>query len=240
MARERHTVPGGGEKPEEHKKTRRKWEVNEAEQARRREHFRELGKKCRGKANKYGGPTGLLTDKQKLFVKYFVESNNGAESVRRAGFSDRKGAASATAAGLLKKPKIQFAIAEARAKLGVELEVTPTKIMQESARVAFSNIRHLFPDDPYIQGLPEWVTASVASIKRVVTTKTDKDGNETVTEATWYKLWDKNPALERFFKHFGLLEPSPGEDALSGLLKLAEVIQQGWAGQQPPAAVSET
>lgn len=80
-------------------------------------------------------------------------------------------------------------------------------ILEEEARLAFSDIRELFDEDgnllpPYL--LPRDVAAAVQSFDRIERSIPRGDDEPIVTVTYKYKLWDKSSALERLSRHLGL------------------------------------
>jgi hypothetical protein len=81
-------------------------------------------------------------------------------------------------------------------------------ILEEEARLAFSDIRELFDDDgnllpPY--RLPRDVAAAIQSFDVIERSIPRGNGEEPIVTTTYkYKLWDKSSALERLSRHLGL------------------------------------
>lgn len=80
-------------------------------------------------------------------------------------------------------------------------------IMEEEARLAFSDIRGLFNEFGEIvppHELPDDIARAVKSAKRIERTIPRKD-DEPIVIVTWeYQFWDKTTALERMSRHLGL------------------------------------
>lgn len=79
-----------------------------------------------------------LTRKQQLFVQEYLVDLNGAQAAIRAGYS--KKTASVIAAENLSKPYLSQAIQKAFAERSRRTQVTQDRVIQEYARIAFSDI----------------------------------------------------------------------------------------------------
>jgi phage terminase small subunit len=82
----------------------------------------------------------LLNPRQLLFVEQYLIDLNGKEAAIRAGYSSTRAAARGYA--LLQRPEIRAAIAAAMAWRAARTEITPERVLEEYARIAFSDWRH--------------------------------------------------------------------------------------------------
>lgn len=140
-----------------------------------------------------------LTQKQRIFVLEYIQSFNATEAARRAGYSERS--ASETGHENLRKPQIQAAIAEAVNKRMEGLEVSADRVLNELARIAFSDIRdytrwgengvRLRPSDE--------ISEDAARAVSMVSEASSLHGG-----STSFKLHDKKGALELLGKHLKL------------------------------------
>jgi hypothetical protein len=92
-----------------------------------------------------------------------------------------------------------------------KLAVSITSVLQEAARIAFSDPRKLFRDDGTLKDITEMdddTAASIASFEVVDTSKTiggrvvKVEGEKSYTKKV--KFWDKNAAHEKLMKHLGM------------------------------------
>jgi phage terminase small subunit len=81
-----------------------------------------------------------LNPRQLLFVEQYLIDLNGKEAAIRAGYSGTRAAARGYA--LLQRPEIRAAIAAAMARRAARTEITPERVLEEYARIAFSDWRH--------------------------------------------------------------------------------------------------
>lgn len=153
----------------------------------------------------------LSTENRQRFVIHYVRLNNGTAAARKAGYDHER--AGVTASELLARDDIQAAIAERRAELAERYRITPERIMEEYAKIAFANIldytrvdgtgTDLFCD---FAGADLEHMAAVAEIVTRTTTKKNRDEDEPeVTRETRFKLHDKKGALDSIAKITGLM-----------------------------------
>jgi phage terminase small subunit len=142
--------------------------------------------------------TKRLTAKQKRFVDEYLIDLNASQAAVRAGYRHPD-----IGRQQLTKSHVRDAVEKAKALRVRRTQITQDRVLQEEAKVAFSDPRELFnPDGTLIplEQLPERIARALASFK--IRNHVDKQGNQTVTYE--YKLWDKGRALERVEKHLGM------------------------------------
>jgi phage terminase small subunit len=80
-----------------------------------------------------------LTPRRRLFVEQYLIDLNGKEAAIRAGYSRSRAASRGYA--LLRLPEIRALIAEAMAQRAARTPITPERVLEEYARIAFSDWR---------------------------------------------------------------------------------------------------
>lgn len=140
-----------------------------------------------------------LTARQQLFVTEYAIDHNGAQAAIRAGFS-KKGARVA-ASKLLAKGNIRAAIANLDGVRLAKADVTAQKVMDELARVAFSDMRRY----------AKWGSGGVTLNKAEDLSEDDarcvSEVSQTITAgggSIKFKLHDKVTALTLLGKHLGM------------------------------------
>lgn len=145
---------------------------------------------------------GELNPRHRKFVAEYLVSGNATQSALASGYK----AASAASQGnaLLQNPKIIAGLAEARAKLEINSDITQGRVLAELALLAFSSVEHYTVDEcGHVianEGAPKGAMRAISSIKRK--TFTDKDGQ--VSREVEIKLWDKPGPLKLAGRHVGL------------------------------------
>lgn len=140
-----------------------------------------------------------LTDKQRLFVAEYITDFNAAAAARRAGYSEKT--ARITAAKLLTKANIQEAIQGAIEERLKALDVTADRVLQELARIGFSDMRDYTewgPAGVRLRQDCELTEGAARAVSEVSQTTTQGGGS------IKFKLHDKKGALELLGKHLKL------------------------------------
>ena len=137
--------------------------------------------------------TQTLTAKQERFVQEIVAGESGAESARRAGYSEK--CANVQASQNLSKPNIAEAVARSRHEVAERAGITQERLFKEMAGIAFSDIRELLrveSDGTLVFRKIEDIPASAwAAIKEVTAFRLPDGGGMGVK----FQLWDKVKAL---------------------------------------------
>ena len=146
----------------------------------------------------------MLTDKQQRFVDEYLVDLNATRAAIRTGYSANS--AHVTGSRLLSDAKIMAAIEAGRAKLAKKLEITQERILNEMAKIGFSDIRKLFNDTgalKRVEELDDDAVGCISSIEVVTKRVPGSDENE-VEHTAKIKLWDKGSALLNMGKHLGM------------------------------------
>ena len=143
-----------------------------------------------------GRESNPLNSRQQNFVREFLLDLNGTQAAIRAGYSAK--GADVQAIRLLGNARIQAAIAEQRQQHGRTLEITAERILQEFARIGFSDITHVAG----VHGgtviiadtgtLPPETTTAIAEL------------SENSSGGLRVKMHNKITALENLAKHLGV------------------------------------
>lgn len=146
-----------------------------------------------------------LAPMQRRFVGEYLVDLNGTQAAIRAGYSEKT--ARVKAAQLMALPHVMEAIEAGMARRAERTEITQDRVLQELARVGFSDIRKLFTENGSLKRPEEWdddAAAFVSSVE-VVIRKVPGGEEDEVEHVHKVKLWDKNSALEKIARHLGML-----------------------------------
>lgn len=156
--------------------------------------------------------TDGLTDKQRRFVEEFLIDLNGTQAAIRAGYSEKT--ARQIAAENLTKPDILSALNERRRELSEQVEITQERILQEYARIGFSDIRKTLTPGGNLLNPNDWdddTAAAIAGVEVVTRQVHAGDGDGPKIEYTHkIKTWDKPKALDAMAKHLGMFDGKKG------------------------------
>jgi phage terminase small subunit len=150
-----------------------------------------------------------LGRKERAFVTEMLVDNDPVAAAIRAGY-DVVGldAVDITPDELLADPRIGRALDAARAQQSARVQLQQHTILREMSLLALSSLEHFTVDeDGYVSlapGAPDGAIRALQSIKRKVTTKTEKDGSVTRTVDVELRLWDKPNPLKLMGRHVGL------------------------------------
>jgi phage terminase small subunit len=147
-----------------------------------------------------------LTPKQRAFVAEYLIDLNATQAALRSGYSPKT--AHVIGHENLKKPEIAAAIAEAMAAREKRTHITQDRVLQELARLAFSDIRKAFNADGTLkapQELDDDIAAALAGID--TTTERTRGGEDDPASLSTKKIkvFDKGAALTLAMKHLGML-----------------------------------
>jgi phage terminase small subunit len=115
--------------------------------------------------------------------------------------------AATLASRLLGKVEVQQAIAAGRAQTLSHLSITRERVLLEAARLAFYDARRLYHPDgrpKELHELDDDTAACIAGLEVLEQYESDGEGGKVlVGHVKKWKVADKNPAVERLFKHLG-------------------------------------
>lgn len=147
---------------------------------------------------------GQLTAKQQMFVEEYLIDLNATQAAIRAGYSAKT--AYAIGEENLRKPVIAAAISSAMEGRSKRTEITSDNVLQEIAKLAFSNVQSIFDVDGRlkpIHQLPPEIAASISSVE-VVTSRVPGSDPVELEYTSKIKFWDKRGSLELLGKHLKL------------------------------------
>ncbi|SOD42716.1 terminase small subunit [Nitrosovibrio sp. Nv4] len=155
-----------------------------------------------------------LTLKQQRFANEYCVDLNATAAYRRAGYNARGNAAEACASRLLSNVKVQQAIQQKEKISASRCEVNTENVLREASALAFSDIRKLFNTDGSPKSIHELDDATAAAIKSIEVGQMMSEG-KVIGRMCKIKLWDKNSAQERLFKHLRLFDKDNSQGALA-------------------------
>ncbi|WP_346236741.1 terminase small subunit [Niabella insulamsoli] len=147
-----------------------------------------------------------LTDKQILFVTYYLEDLNAARAAERAGYSKR--AARNIGSENLTKPYIQEEIERQRLELQRRSELTTDLVINELRALGFYSIETFIETNNRIKDLTTLTTDQLKPVIGIkVTEKITTIGDVTEkTITTDLKLSDKRGSLVDLGRHLGIFD----------------------------------
>lgn len=148
-----------------------------------------------------------MTPKHRRFIAEYLTDLNATQAAIRSGYS-RKTAGS-QAFDLLKKPEIAAEVARLQAQHLDDAGLTATRVREEIARLAFSDIRRLFDARGNLRPIHELTEAEAAVLAGVEVLKKNVTSGDGLVDTLYkVKIWDKPKALEMAAKHLGMYDDS--------------------------------
>ncbi|MFV1484513.1 MULTISPECIES: terminase small subunit [unclassified Phaeobacter] len=153
------------------------------------------------------GDNAKLTPKQQRFVEEYLVDLNATQAAIRAGYSEKTAGHQGFAH--LKKPQIQKAVQECMEERSKRTEITQDRVLNELAKVAFSDLRKVLTSSGALIDTQDWdddVAGFVSSVEVVKkpSGEFDEDGRPIVDHVHKIRAWDKMAALEKLGKHLGM------------------------------------
>lgn len=140
-----------------------------------------------------------LEPKQRRFVDEYLVDCSGAKAARRAGYSQKT--AASQGAQLLSNLKVQAALKERMASVAERIGLSAQKVVEEIARVAFSDMRRFTTWGPSGVTLNDSAALSdddARCVAEVSETTSEKGGS------IRFKLHDKMGALKELAERMGI------------------------------------
>jgi len=148
-----------------------------------------------------------LSAKQEAFVQEYLIDLNATQAARRAGYSERQ--CGVIGYENLKKPQISVRIKQAMDERAARVHITQDRVLQELARLAFSDLRKAFKDDGSLKLPNEWDDDTAAAMAGVDTQTSSVHGGDEEAPLSLttkkVKVFDKSAALTLAMRHLGML-----------------------------------
>lgn len=161
----------------------------------------------------------LMEPKQILFCLEFIKTFNGTQAAKNAKYSPKT--AGQIAAENLKKPVIQAYLAKVRDTMFQEVKVDGTKVLQQIARLGFSDVRNLFDENGTLKDvrkLGDDIAAAVQSIE--IERRTEGRGEEKETYFVHkIRMVDKKGPLEMLARHLQLFTKAEDDEEAAAARK---------------------
>lgn len=169
-----------------------------------------------------GRASNKLSHKEKVFVEEYLKDLDAKRAALAAGYSKTiaKTRSYQWVSKSELKPRVYNAITVAMKKRSQRNEISADRVLQEIARLAFSDIRKAVsfgPDGVVIKQDTDIDDDTAACISEVSENVSESGGSRKI------KLYSKEKALEQLAKHLGLFEQrESADDARSLFDKMRE------------------
>lgn len=149
-----------------------------------------------------------LSPKQERFCEEYLIDLNGTQAAIRAGYSPRT--ANEQAARLLAKVSVQEYVRNLREKMANKLEATRERVLQEYARIAFTDIRDFYDENGNLKEVINLNDDAAAALSGIEIEEIIIAG-KSVGTLRKVKRWDKKGALDSICKMMGYNAPDKTE-----------------------------
>lgn len=149
----------------------------------------------------------LKNPKHERFAQLLAQGKNASEAYVAAGYKGDRTAASRLSTKVNLQARVQELVNASAEKAGITVD----RVMNELAKIGFSDIRKAFTESGGIRRPEEWddeFAGAVASVK-VVTRQSgerDEDDRPILEHVHEFKAWDKRAALVDLGKQLGMFK----------------------------------
>lgn len=165
-------------------------------------------------------PETGLNAKEELFCVLYVTGGsdgdksligNGSACYRRA-FNPKRSKAKTIweeASRTMASTKVAARIKQLQEQIAEKAVITEAEVLNIAASLARATLADFYDDNGNIKPTSEWtddMKHAAASLKTFEEFEGRGEDREHVGDVRELKLWDKNSALERLFKYFGMFE----------------------------------
>ncbi|MHB8084268.1 MAG: terminase small subunit [Dehalococcoidia bacterium] len=148
-----------------------------------------------------------LKGKREQFPSEFIKDCNATAAAKRSGYSVKT--AYSQGQRLLKDVEIQAAIALVRQELSIKTGITPEKVIQGFADIAFADLADCYNEDGTLKNIHDIPKASRMALAGLdVFEEFVGRGEDRVKigETKKIKRWDPHKGLDSLAKYFGLYD----------------------------------
>ena len=163
------------------------------------------------------GQTWEINDRERLFVREYLNDLNTAQAAIRAGYSPRS--APKHASRVFDRPRVKAAIEAAMAARATKLEITAEKVLREIAPMGLANIMDYFTpqeDGTAYVDLSGLTREQAVAIAEVQVEEFVSGSGAARGEKGQGQAGDKSRNLEPIGKHLGMFARKAGEENANG------------------------
>lgn len=149
----------------------------------------------------------MITAKQQRFCEEYLIDLNGTRAYMAVYKVKSHNTAAANAARLLTNAKIQSYISEKQKALQKKTGITVERVLNEYARIAFSDLRLYYNEDGSLKKMIDLTEDEAAAIAGVEAEELfDGFGEDRIQIGVTKKIkrWDKTKALDSLARHLGM------------------------------------
>ena len=153
-----------------------------------------------------------MTPRQRDFCRFYVECGNAHQACIQAGYTEKY--AKGKSSKMLNNEEIVAEIQRLRSRMNERADKSATDVVNEYARIAFTDRTSFLKEDPLIPGeliykAPHELTDDQKALVEKVTTsrrQVDTENGKVWRQTYNYVLLDKSNALQQMGRHFGIFD----------------------------------
>lgn len=146
-------------------------------------------------------PLFTMLDQHQRFADKYFETLNAAESARYAGFAEDT--AKQEGWRLLERDDINEYLSKLRLELSEKTGISQQKVLNEIAKIAFSDIRNYYKGDDQLKAITDLDDNEAAALSSVKMYEEYSQG-EPIGINKEIKMYDKLAGLEKLARHLGM------------------------------------
>lgn len=146
-----------------------------------------------------------MLDQHIRFADKYFETLNAAESARYADFAED----SCRQEGwrLLQREDVQEYLSKLKSELAEKTGISQQKVLQEIAKIAFSDIRNYYQADGQLKNITDLDDNEAAALSSVKSYEENLPGTSVVIGMNKeIKIYDKLAGLEKLMRHLGMYD----------------------------------
>jgi phage terminase small subunit len=168
-----------------------------------------------------------VTPKQRVFVQEYLQDLNATRAYKAAGYSAQGHVAESAASRLLRNVEVASAVEKVLGRLTKKLEISADRVLQESARLAFFDIRKLYAADGSLKPMQDWDDDTAAAVSSVETVEQlYADGTPSAALIKKLRTWSKPGQLTLLARHLKLLHEEPAQSVVNILVNVQTSLEE--------------
>lgn len=154
-----------------------------------------------------------MTEQRQRFADRYFETLNATQSAIYAGYSEQS--AKSQASQLLDEDEVQEYLQKLREEYQIKSGINKQRILEEYAKIAFSDIRELYAGDNQLLDVRQIDDSTAGAVMAVEVDEMKNGLGMTIGYTKKVKLYNKIQALQDLGKHLGIFEKDNSQKAAS-------------------------
>jgi len=173
-----------------------------------------------------------INAKQARFVAEYLIDLNATQAAIRSGYSPKT--ANEQGSRLLANVKVSAALSSAQAERSKRTEITQDMVLQEYAKIGFSDIRKIakWGERPIIEDVPDDYDLRIYPVELIASETIDDATAAAISEVSLtaqgvkVKMYDKKGALDSIARHLGMFNDKLDHTSSDGSMAGASALER--------------